>query len=443
MTIAAGMPTSSAAYDGSERVTSADAAPSIKPIVVASDASPAADAAFTMARLLAHRCGLPVEIVTVVEPSATHVAMSSALAAPVADDLARMEILRGRVRRQLDLVVGDRTGWPVDTRYGEPAPMIHRKARERDAELLIMGMNRHGMMDRLAGEDTTAHVTQLTGTPLLAIASDVDRLPRRVVIALSADTPEIPSSAALRTLLSEVETVDFVHVRADDIEFPFATPASPSALSNDLEAARRLIMSSLECPMRAYREPVVLSGNPAKKVLEFASAVSADLIILGRRHTWVLRRWLGGGMATRLLGNADCSLLIVPRCRQARYPTAHSAAAMAGGGRTEMLRDHALWAPRLAKLSRSNSGRPVTLEIDDASFGARTQVSRAPFLGVDFDRGDDRITVMIGAPLGGASHLTHSVSAPVSLEILEGIYGKTLALRVATRHGQALLTFLT
>jgi hypothetical protein len=50
---------------------------------------------------------------------------------------------------------------------------------------------------------------------------------------------------------------------------------------------------------------------------------------------------------------------------------------------------------------------------------------------------------MIGDPDGRTSHLTHSVSAPVSLEILEGVYGKALAIRVATARGQLLPTFLT
>jgi hypothetical protein len=116
---------------------------------------------------------------------------------------------------------------------------------------------------------------------------------------------------------------------------------------------------------------------------------------------------------------------------------------MTGGGRTEMLRDHTLWTPRLATLTRENVGRPVELEIADASLGARTQVRRCPFLGMDYDRGDDQIAIMIGDPRGGVSHLTHPVSSPLSLEILEGVYGKTLALRVVTREGRALLTFLT
>ena len=132
-----------------------------------------------------------------------------------------------------------------------------------------------------------------------------------------------------------------------------------------------------------------------------------------------------------------------PHLRERGRARRCSAAATAGGGRSSMLRDHTLWVPRLTKLSRSNAGRPIVLEIDDVSRGARTQVLRCPFLGMDYDRHDERITIMIGDPHGGTSHLSHQVMAPVAVEILEGVYGKTLGVRVATARGQVLLTFLT
>ena len=412
-----------------------------KPILVATDASPTADAAFTMARLLAHRCGANVEVVTVLEPSAMHLPASYPAPTALDNDVERMEALRERARHQISVQVGDSTGWPLDTRLGEPAPTIHRKARERDAELVIMGVSRHGLMDRLYGEETTAHVAQLTAKPLLAVASGVDRLPRTVVIALGINSPPIPTSATMRTLFSEVECVYFVNARPDPTEHPAAAPRAEPLYLDDVQVAYEAVKRSLGLPPGVVQQPVAVSGNPAKEILRFAAGVEADLIIVGQRQGWFLTRWLGTGLAARLLRSTTASVLIVPRL-EAAHPTA-GAVATAGGGRTETIDQRALWPDRLADISRRNRGRPATLELDDAPIGGHAQACRFPFLGMEYDDSEDQISITLGDPAGERAELTHFVVAPTCVEILEGIYGKTLALRVETEVGQALLSFLT
>ena len=179
----------------------------------------------------------------------------------------------------------------------------------------------------------------------------------------------------------------------------------------------------------------MLVGNAAREILRVASDVEADLIIVGQRRRSMLWRWIDKGLATRLLRGSTASLLVVPRPRW-EESRARS------GSRTETLADPKEWPSRLADLSRRNAGRQVTLEVDDPDFGAQAQATNFPFLGMDYDRTDDRLAIMLGDQGGGASHITHSIASPVVVEILEGRDGRTAAVRIEEVTGQTLLMFV-
>ena len=156
---------------------------------------------------------------------------------------------------------------------------------------------------------------------------------------------------------------------------------------------------------------------------------------VGQRRRSILWRWIDKGLATRLLRGSTCSLLVVPRPRWEEVRNRRS-------GRTQTIVDPSEFPARLADLSRRNAGRRVTLEIDDPDFGAQAQVTNYPFLGMDYDRSDDRLTIMLGDPAGGASHLSHTVASPLAVEILDGRDGRTAALRIEQAMGQTLLMFV-
>jgi hypothetical protein len=115
----------------------------------------------------------------------------------------------------------------------------------------------------------------------------------------------------------------------------------------------------------------------------------------------------------------------------------------AESSRTNTIVEPSRWATRLAELSRRNLGRTVAVEVDDADFGAQAQASGYPFMGADYDHRDDRIEIMLGARGPGRAHLTHSVTGPTSLDVLERPNGELIALRIANARGQVLVSFTT
>jgi nucleotide-binding universal stress UspA family protein len=408
-----------------------------RPIIVATDGSASADPAFIAARLLAHRCGCPVEVLAVTEAALVHLPSAFELP-PVPDlDVVRMTALRDRARAQLATMVGDDTGWPIETRFGEAAPTIQRVAHERRAGLVVTGLSRHGVLDRIYGEETNAFIIQVSTVPVLAAAGGTDRLPRSILVAIDPHTAALPPSVHIATLLSDVTTAHFVCVAPETMEMGRVLPAPPwePSYTTDVEAAYERMRASLQLPATASTKLEMLVGNAPKEIVRIASELKADLIVVGHRRRSVIWRWFDKGLATRLVRASPCSVLVIPR-------PPHRLAEGHATGRTDILVDPKEWPTRFAELSRRNAGRHVVLELDNTELGAGAQVMNYPFMGIDYDRADDRITIMLGDALGGAAHLTHSIVRPIAVEILEGRSGRTRVIRIEEANGHVLLMFM-
>jgi hypothetical protein len=81
------------------------------------------------------------------------------------------------------------------------------------------------------------------------------------------------------------------------------------------------------------------------------------------------------------------------------------------------------WVAILKDFTHRNAGRPTRLEIDDPELGAQWAEVDFPLRGVAYDARDGRIEIMLGEQGSLESHLTHSIEAPVALEVLYGPAG--------------------
>jgi nucleotide-binding universal stress UspA family protein len=415
-------------------------APAVHPIIVATDGTDTSAPAFVTAGHLADKCGAPVQVVAVVEP--LYMPVPYPLLPPLDFENRRRDDLAKLATGQLQQIVGEQRGWTVETQYGEPAPALHRITRDREADLLVTGLSRHGPVDRALGAETAAHIAQLTETPSLTVSPRTERLPRTVLVAISHDSPALPESAALRALFSEVRTVHMVNVQPHSPEVLGFAPGSMEFSNEDqLAEAVDRVSASLAVPGKAIRELVIAEGNPASEILRIAGEENVDLLVVAQRRRGLVRAWAGGGLAARLLRGTTCSVLVVPQ-PAAKRRGADASAPPVAGTKTVTMSDRSEWSAKLAAFTRANAGRRVALEIDDVQQGAQMQARDFPFLGADYDRGDNRVEIMLGSPAGGMSHLTHSIVAPTSLDLLEDLKGRAIALRVEDDRGQALLTFL-
>jgi len=80
-----------------------------------------------------------------------------------------------------------------------------------------------------------------------------------------------------------------------------------------VEVARPILAKTLEvlAELESQVNEVILVGNPAKEVVEFATNLSVDLIVTGTRGRSPARELYLGSVSSALTHRAPCSVLIV------------------------------------------------------------------------------------------------------------------------------------
>ncbi|HJU66299.1 MAG TPA: universal stress protein [Gemmatimonadaceae bacterium] len=404
-------------------------------ILLASDGTASADAAFVIARQLAARTGADVHVLSVLEPLPVLVpAPDMLLAPPLEWDTSRAEQMRAGVRRQMREAAAQ-PRWTLEVQLDRPVPAIAHVAKQRQANLIITGLRRHNVLDYLLGGETPLHAAQHAEIPLLAIAPGTNRLPRTMLVAVDFTPTSVHATHVALELFPETTKVFLVHVR------PRIDPAADEATGwerayeSGIPAAFEHLMKQL--PQGLSVEPITLRGNTAAEIVDFADYARVDLVVAGIHRRGILRRLLPREMLTKLMRGTTCSVLLVPET------PAGQLGELAGRPRlrTLVLREPTQWSDRLREFTRRNAGRRVTLEVDDGELGAQAQAFAYPLLGVDFDKHDERVQIMLGDAEPGGRHLTRSVSNPISIEIVQAREGADTALRVAHGAGQTLLMF--
>jgi hypothetical protein len=206
---------------------------------------------------------------------------------------------------------------------------------------------------------------------------------------------------------------------------------------NEYEIAMRDRFLEVENALEAFNlraDLVVLHGEAARELADFASYAKAELVIVGVRRRRGRARAIGGRMAARLMRHAPCSVLVVPNMMP------EQTALQVATGATHVLADPKLWPEALRDFTSRNAGRIVNLEVDDSESGALMEATAYPLLGVDYDHRDGRLTISLGFTRGLERHLSRSITNPHKVAVLS-INGRDTALSVTHGGGQTLLTF--
>lgn len=113
-------------------------------------------------------------------------------------------------------------------------------------------------------------------------------------------------------------TVTLLHV-ANPIVVPaaeFATVgvgAIPTVLTDeDVRSVRKDVLGYADAAGVAYADVIVESGSPAKRILECAKALPADLIVIGTHGLSGFEHLMLGSVTEKVLRQAACPVLTVP-----------------------------------------------------------------------------------------------------------------------------------
>lgn len=216
--------------------------------------------------------------------------------------------LRGEVERHADPIMQGRS-YDIDVTIGQPVPSILAAAKERNADLVIMGTHlRHGWRRALLGS-VSEGVLHGTESPVLTVATH--------------DGSASPGPHAITNIMCPVNFTDvareslrvagriaeafgarltIVHViESDDATDPKA----------DEERVREWVAPELQA-VTSYRE-LIVRGGAAERVLDCADDLGADFLVIGAQHKLFRDTTVIGATTERLIRFASCPVLVVPR----------------------------------------------------------------------------------------------------------------------------------
>ena len=400
-------------------------------VLVATDGSDTALSALSAAKLMSAKHSAEVHVLSVVEPMPTILPTPEGMVLPPDFDKSREDAQRTIATEQIkQFDPGNK--WTLDVKVGRPSEVIARFAREQEADIIVVGASKHGLWGRVFGEDTATEIARLSNIPLL-VASDMKRLPHRIVVGMDLNPDGMQCAAEALNLLVERPSVSCVHVKPRS-EFLGVDWAD---LDTEYELAMKERFSCFEKEMRAFGmrpELVVLHGDTAHELGDFAEYSKAELIVVGVKRRVGRAKAIGGRIAGRVIRQTTCSVLVVPNI------VPNDTSKTIPFDMTDVVQDSRLWSATLRDFTARNAGRIVSLEVDDPEFGALIEASHYPLLGVDYDHRDGSLTITLGDTHGADRHLSRTISKPKSVSVLS-VNERDTALSVAHGDGQTLLTF--
>ncbi len=406
-----------------------------RPILVATDGSEQSSGALRAARKLEMRKGWKVRAVAVVEPIPVFdTGFGASLPeARIRDE--RRRALRERAAGQIEDLGVDPGAWELEVMEGPAARRIVEAAASLDARAILVGIGRHGAVERLLGAETVLKLARLAHRPVLALPGDADDVPRRAVVAVDFSSFSL---RAARTALEYVKPPGRIHL----LHVMAGLDALPDAGSDWRRAYREQVESRLRALRRELRVPddewtvstTVRTGHPGDEICAFAEEVGAGLIVAGSHGHSFLGRLILGSVSTALVRGTPGGALILPP----REPAPEVGAGEEGErkGRARQ------WSALMEDFSARNEGRPVCLELDDPELGAQTTGKGFHLRGVTYESHSERIVVYLGRPGETRSHLTHGIAGARELEVTSGRDPDVEALRIGLERGQLLLRVL-
>lgn len=285
------------------------------PILAATDGSIAGETAFRVASMIASKLAARVRVVMVVEPLPVFVLEPSVIMQALVASPELLNAARDRVIAQLREVGREGVDWNVDIEYGRPSAEIADKASDCNAQLIVIGLVHHGIVDRILDGDTALEVVRQSESPILLASPSWKAEPMTAVFAVDFSRQSMEAARAGLRLLGDGATVVLAHVRPTAAGFDGA-----GIWEEEYEKAAERELTKFSDALGAHADICVkheiLRGSPTAALLGFADRIKADLIVAGTRGAGFMQRLLLGSVATRLMRHTTHSLLIIPDAKE-------------------------------------------------------------------------------------------------------------------------------
>jgi len=286
------------------------------PVLLATDGLAQSSGAFTAAvaigrggtRRKDHGAQLAVRVITVCDVLPVVV--------PEAPELIPQEIIAGRRENMLEAAceqvrynVADTARWSVEALTGPTVPTIAQIAEESGASLIVMGLGKHDLYERVFGSETALRVMQRSRVPVLAVPQNWIGIPRRVLIAVDFGAASLRAARAAMRVVAPGSSLCFAHV-APAIGLPGDDDDLAAIYRANVDEELGRFISRAEVPDDVTVARTTLYGDTAEALLRAARDQHADMIVAGTHGLSALARLLIGSVASKLIRGAQCAVLV-------------------------------------------------------------------------------------------------------------------------------------
>jgi nucleotide-binding universal stress UspA family protein len=197
-------------------------------------------------------------------------------------------------------------GWPfeIEVTVGQPVPAILEAAKERQADLVVVGTHlRRGWRRALMGSvsDGVIHGAEC---PVLTVARADQASAIRTIVC-----PVNFTDTARQSLLIASDVADAFGARLLIVHVVEATDIANSA--DDERRLRGWIDPHIQ-DMTSFKQ-IGVRGGASERVLDCAEESRADLLVIGAQHKTFRDTTVIGTTSERLIRFAPCPVLVVPR----------------------------------------------------------------------------------------------------------------------------------
>ena len=388
------------------------------------------------ARLLEAHAGGSILAATVVEPPSAVIIGSEARLLPPSYVDEQFAAAGRWLTDELRTAGGSAVSWHSRVVGGEPAFALSELARSVRARLLVMGIGRHRAFDRVFGTETALRAIRLAPCPVLAVHSAFDGPFHDVVVAVDFSPASAWAAQTVLPLLAPSATLHLVHVWRPDAGDDAGAATANEAYRASLVTRFQRLADVLAIPAGVEVKTVTREGKPAERVLDYAKAHHADLVVAGRHGLNLLERLMVGSETTAMLRDAGRSVLVAPEppldvrdeLRLALSGTSHSTVP-------------AEWQPELDRFTERNRGRPVAFDLEDLVFGARVVETGLALVRTAYDPASARIELTVADPTRAEHRITRLVGGVDAVDVTSAVAGRDEGLRLRHAGGRTSLTF--
>lgn len=289
------------------------------PILLATDGTSQSIGAFAAAVCIAaagtgrtkHPGKLQVHVVTVCDD-----------ALPIVSPGVPHEVVEGHhaevlasVLAQVRYNVADTSNWRVDVLSGHTAPTVAVAAVETNASLVVLGLGRHELLDRVFGTETALRVMRVSSVPVLAVPQNWIGVPRKVLVAVDFGPASLRAARTAMRIIPPGGVVCFAHVASNN-GLPDVDEGLAELYRNNLNEEFDRFIAAVGVPSDVAIARTRLYGDAARALLEWASTNSADMIVTGTHGANTFARLILGSVASQLVRGAHCAILVASSPRQ-------------------------------------------------------------------------------------------------------------------------------